>query len=233
MISQYPLLKPGIVDLEIIFENGDYLVMNKPAGLISEVNPFESPTVESLVFDHLAQQKKKPFVGVVHRLDRVTSGVMVFAKKKSILKKLNSLFQEKSVQKTYWAITDKCPSEKSGTLDHFLFKDQKNKKAIVFSANQKDAKPCTLNYEIIKSVHGFFLWEVVPHTGRFHQIRAQLAFIGCPIAGDGKYGSQIVFPPLSIGLHAQKIVFPDMEKKGRQVNYVASPPDLPQWNIFK
>ncbi len=222
-----------MVDLEIIFENVDYLVVNKPAGLISEVNPFESPTVESLVFDHLAKQKKKPFVGVVHRLDRVTSGVMVFAKKKSTLKKLNAFFQEKSVQKTYWAITDKCPLEKSGSLNHFLFKDQKNKKAIIHSTKFKNTKPCSLEYEIVKESAGVYLWQILPKTGLFHQIRAQLAFIGCPITGDEKYGSEIPYHSLAVGLHARKIGFPDIEKKGRQVSYVASPPDLPPWHIFK
>jgi 23S rRNA pseudouridine1911/1915/1917 synthase len=219
--------------LEIIFENGDYLVVNKPAGLISEMNPFESPTVESLVFDHLAKQKKKPFVGVVHRLDRVTSGVMVFAKKKSILKKLNLLFQEKKVQKTYWAITDNCPVEKSGTLNHFLFKDQKNKKAVIHQIIRKDAKPCSLEYEIIKEAGGKYLWQILPKTGRFHQIRAQLAYIGCPIAGDEKYGSSVASQPLSIGLHARGLSFPNIDNPARQVSYIADMPANLAWERFK
>lgn len=213
------------MDLEIIFENNDYLVVNKPARLITEVNPFESPTVESLVFDYLARTKKKPYVGVVHRLDRVTSGVMVFAKKKSILKKLNTLFQEKQVQKTYWAITQRLPESSSGTLEHFLFKDQKNKKAVIFPGKKKDAKPCKLDYQLLIESNGLFLLEVKPLTGRFHQIRAQLAFVGCPIIGDEKYGSTRELKRLSIGLHARKLSFPDLEKGRSEVSYTAQVPD--------
>ncbi len=211
--------------MEIIFENGDYLVVNKPAGLITEVNPFESPTVESLVFDYLPRSKKKPFVGVVHRLDRVTSGVMIFAKKKSILKKLNGFFQEKQVQKTYWAVTEKIPEASSGVLEHYLFKDQKNKKAVIFQNKKKDAKPCKLVYKLLRESNGLFLLEIQPLTGRFHQIRAQLAFTGCPIIGDEKYGSTTEFPRLTIGLHARELSFPDLEKGRGEVRYSAPVPD--------
>ncbi|KAA3622079.1 MAG: RNA pseudouridine synthase [Bacteroidetes bacterium] len=211
--------------MEIIFENSDYLVVNKPAGLITEVNPFESPTVESLVFDYLSGEKKKPFVGVVHRLDRVTSGVMVFAKKKSILKKLNILFQEKQVRKTYWAITERLPGPSSGTLGHYLFKDQKNKRAEIFPGKHKGAKPCKLEYKLLKESNGLFLLEIKPLTGRFHQIRAQLAFVGCPIIGDEKYGSTTEFPRLTIGLHARELSFSDLEKGRGEVSYTAALPD--------
>ncbi|MCB0652794.1 MAG: RNA pseudouridine synthase [Saprospiraceae bacterium] len=220
-------------ELEILFENGDFIIINKPAGLITEVNPFEPVNVESLVLDYISKSKRKAFVGVVHRLDRVTSGVMVFAKKKSILKQINASFEHKQVQKNYWTIVGQKPPEASGTLKHFLIKDQQNKRAEIFPTKRKDSKPCSLRYKIIDQKDGFYLLEVSPEGGKYHQIRAQLSFIGCPIIGDEKYGSKKKYKPLSICLHARTLSFPDPLNPQNKLSYTADHPIDTPWNLFK
>lgn len=191
--------------IPILHETPKWLAVNKPGGLIVEENPFESPTVESLVFDYLKQAKPRPFLGIVHRLDRVTSGVLVMAKKKSTLRNLNEQFAQRRVRKTYLAVVETAPEIRNGELQHWLLKDQKNKKAIIYNHNQKGAKKVKLKYKTLEQKESRVLLEIEPLTGKFHQIRAQLASIGCPVAGDEKYGSKI--PPMgrSIALHAWKL----------------------------
>jgi 23S rRNA pseudouridine1911/1915/1917 synthase len=193
------------LSLTILQENKHWLVISKPAGLIVERNPFESPTVEELVYDHLARNSQKPYVGVVHRLDRVTSGIMIFAKKKSVLRKLNEQFAQKAVQKTYLAITEPCPEPSEGTLKHWLYKNQKEKRADIFDQAGKDRKEVMLRYKVLQQSEGRALLEITPLTGKFHQIRAQLAAFGCPILGDEKYGSRKPYVSLSVALHAWKL----------------------------
>lgn len=219
--------------LEIIHETKDYLIINKPSGLIVENNPFESPTVESLVTEHLLKEKRKPYVGIVHRLDRVTSGIMVFAKKKSILRLLNESFQAKKVQKTYYAVVTGNLPAASGTLKHFLRKNQKEKRAEIFNDKKKDAKECILHFKALNHSKDFHLLEIIPESGKFHQIRAQLAFMGCPIVGDDKYGSSESYKRLSVCLHAGKLCFPHPVENKKQVCFEAAFPNEAIWNSFQ
>lgn len=198
-------------NLEVIHENSDYIVVNKTAGLISEKSPFEECTVEVQVLNHLLKNKRKPFVGVIHRLDRVTSGSLIFAKKKSILKSFNALFSERKVQKTYLAIVKNEPPKKKETLVNFLVKNTLEKRADIVETKTKDAKESILSYKVIGTNDFGYLLEVKPKTGRFHQIRAQLANFGLPIIGDEKYGSDQDYLPLSICLHAWKLTYPISE----------------------
>lgn len=207
---------------EILHEAPHYIVVNKPAGLIVERNPFESPTVEELVFDHLLKEKRKPFLGIVHRLDRVTSGVLLIAKKKSALKILNKQFADKNIQKTYLARVSERPPNDAGTLRDYLFKDQKNKKAEIFSRKTKDRSLVELDYEIVGEQKKGFLLKIVPKTGKYHQIRAQLAHIGCPIVGDEKYGGAF-HERLKIDLHAATLAFND-PVSGRRMTLTAPHP---------
>jgi len=194
-------------NLEIIHENNDYLVVNKRAGLISEQSAYEDVTVQDQVFNHLLKSKPKPFVGVIHRLDRVTSGVLIFAKRKSILVAFNQLFASRKVQKTYLAIVKNKPPKNKDTLVNFLFKNKHEKRADIVSGKSKHGQECILSYTLIGENESNYLLEVKPKTGRFHQIRAQLAHIGLPIVGDEKYGSDQTYLPLSIGLHAWKLSY--------------------------
>lgn len=196
-----------MISIEVIHENNDYIVVNKKAGLISEKSPYEKNTVEDQVFEHLLKNTRKPYVGVAHRLDRVTSGLLIFAKKKSILVELNHLFSSWKVQKTYLAIVTKKPPKNKGTLINFLVKNNPEKRADIVATKSKDAQECRLSYQVIDQNEFGYLLEIKPTTGRFHQIRAQLSNIGLPIIGDKKYGSDHDYFPLSICLHAWKLTY--------------------------
>lgn len=202
--------------LQILKETPHWIAVNKAAGLISERNRYESPTVEELVWQHLSMQKSKPFLGVVHRLDRVTSGVLIFAKKKSTLKALNAQFSEGRIQKTYLALVQNCPPQKEGTLVHWLEKDQQNKRAIIHHQPHSKAKEVRLRYRILEKIDKGCLLEIRPTTGKFHQIRAQLSAIKCPIVGDVKYGGILAYSDRKIALHAWKLAFQNPSSKERE-----------------
>lgn len=191
--------------LSIIYEDNKILVVNKTAGLIVEKNPFEKPTVETLVEEYLHNPKKKAFVGIIHRLDRVTSGVLLFAKKKSILKLWNEYFREKQIKKTYIGITDTPLPKEKGTLKHWLFKDQKNKKSIAYPFKKKDTKLCILEYKLVEKTENSFKYQIQPITGKFHQIRVQFAEAGAPLRGDVKYGGSTKIVR-QIALHASSLI---------------------------
>jgi len=203
--------------LEVLYENNDYLVVNKVAGLISEKSPYEAVTVESQVLNHLLEHKRKPYIGIIHRLDRVTSGVLILAKKKSVLVEFNNLFSSRKVQKTYVAIVKNKPQKDKGSLVNFLVKNNKEKRADIVQVKSKDSQSCMLSYQVIGKNDVGYLLEIKPKTGRFHQIRAQLANIGLPIIGDKKYGSDQKYLPLSICLHAWKLTYKAANSKEPQI----------------
>ncbi|MBI9032862.1 MAG: RNA pseudouridine synthase [Bacteroidales bacterium] len=194
-------------NLKVVHENNDYIVINKMAGHISEKSPYEDYTVEDQVLNHLLKNKRKPYIGIIHRLDRVTSGVLIFAKKKSILVKFNALFSSRKVQKTYLAIVKNKPPKNKENLINFLVKNNLEKRADIVQSRSKDSLECILSYQVIDKNDFGYLLEIKPKTGRFHQIRAQLANIGLPIIGDEKYGSDQEYFPLSICLHAWKLTY--------------------------
>ena len=193
--------------LEVIHENNDYIVVNKRAGLISEKSLYEACTVEVQVHNHLLKSKRKPYIGIIHRLDRVTSGVLIFAKKKKVLVEFNALFSSRKVQKTYYAIVKSKPAKNKETLINFLVKNNLEKRADIVESKSKDSTECILSYQVIGKNDFGYLLEIKPKTGRFHQIRAQLAYIGLPIIGDEKYGSGQEYFPLSICLHARELSY--------------------------
>ena len=196
-----------IQSLEIVHENKDYIVVNKSAGHISEKSPYEEITTESLTLKHLLAAKNKPFIGVIHRLDRVTSGALIFAKNRSVLVAFNQLFSERKVQKTYLAIVKNEPPKSSGDLLNYIVKNNLEKRADIEQAASKEAKESILSYKVIGKNNFGYLLEIKPKTGRFHQIRVQLANISLPIIGDVKYGSEHEYQALSICLHAWKITY--------------------------
>lgn len=193
--------------LEVLHENNDYLVINKASGLISEKSPYEAVTVETQVHNHLLKHKKNPYIGIIHRLDRVTSGVLILAKKKSVLVEFNNLFSSRKVQKTYLAIVENKPQKNKGNLVNFIIKNNKEKRADIVQSKSKDSLNCMLSFQVIGKNDFGYLLEIKPKTGRFHQIRAQLANIGLPIIGDKKYGSDKKYLPRSICLHAWNLTY--------------------------
>lgn len=195
---------------EWIVQKGEgWLAINKPAGMLVEDNPWEANNLEKLLREHLAKTSKKPFVGIVHRLDRVTSGIILIATKKQALKALNEQFRLKTIKKMYRARVQGIPKPAEGTLRHWLETDRRQKKALVFDTRRSTAKEAVLNYHSIATHNGQTLLEIELLTGRFHQIRAQLAAIGHPIAGDSKYGAALVFESPGIALQAFELHFTD------------------------
>jgi len=218
--------------IEIIKETPYWIAVNKAAGVIVEKNPYESFTVEGQVSAHLQQKSKKAFVGIVHRLDKVTSGVLIFAKKRSALKKLNRQFEERTVQKIYWALVEGELPSKADQLDHWLVKDSQTKQARVVDKTEKGAKKASLLYKVLAVRGKIKLVEITLLTGRYHQIRAQFTAIACPIIGDLKYRQEGDRYAKEIALHARELTIKDPQKE--TVRHLTAPlPAQTWWNPFR
>ena len=215
----------------ILYESNQLLVVQKPGGMITEDNPFEKDNLEFLCGEYLKQKINAPYLGVVHRLDRVTSGLVVFAKKRGTLKTLNRWFEDRKIHKTYWAVTSEAPPKDADTLTHYLLVDKNSKKALVVDPKVKGAKQAQLSYKLVSSNNDHYLLEIKPKTGRFHQIRAQLSHIGCPIIGDEKYGSTVPYQKLQIALHARALELPE-SINGSPLTFKAPSPANDIWRIF-
>ncbi|MCB0529089.1 MAG: RluA family pseudouridine synthase [Lewinellaceae bacterium] len=184
--------------MQILFEDYYLLVIDKPAGLSSESGKERHPSAErEALFYFTAQLQERssskrlkvtPYLRVAHRLDRAASGILVMAKTKAALVGLMEQFEKGSVEKTYWAVTETCPPKEADTLTHWLTKDPQGRKAVVSEKESRGSQQCRLDYKVLEKRGKSCLLEIKPHTGRFHQIRAQLAFIGHPIKGDVLYG---------------------------------------------
>lgn len=192
--------------MNIILENDHLLAINKPAGWTVEHAAHHS-SIEDWAREHVANQSRKPFIGIIHRLDRPVSGVLLLAKKKIALKQLNEQFRERKVRKTYLAIVSGQPPATSDKIQHWLIKDRQNKKALIVREATPEATETVLHYRVLKQSNHHFLLEIHPYTGKFHQIRAQLAAIGCPILGDEKYGGPALPRQDVIALHAYRLAF--------------------------
>jgi 23S rRNA pseudouridine1911/1915/1917 synthase len=197
-------------NLQIIAETSNYLVIDKPCGIQVEKSLYY-PSIEQWVTAYLkAQQpKKEPFVGIVHRLDRPVSGVLLIAKKKSYLTMFNEAFRLRLTKKTYSAWLEHKPTSPAATLEHYLSVDKKEKKAIIFDKAVKNATKVSLSYVTLPQYEEKNIIEIELHTGKFHQIRAQLAAIGTPIVGDEKYGAISKYRTESIALHAMRLFIKD------------------------
>lgn len=176
--------------------------------------------------EYIKEKYDKPgdvFLGLVHRIDRPVSGVIIFAKTSKSLSRMTKLFKEREVQKTYWAVVRKLPQKEEGTVIHYLKKNTKNNKSSAFDEEVKDSKKAELSYKVLGSSDHYHLLEVYPHTGRHHQIRVQLATIGSIIKGDLKYGSKRSNKDASIHLHARSVRFMHPVQK-EEVFVTANPP---------
>lgn len=197
-------------NLQILHEDNHIIVVNKRVGDIVQGDKTGDKPLSEVVKEYIKEKYNKPgdvFLGVIHRLDRPTTGIVVFAKTSKALTRLNESFKNRETQKTYWAIVKKCPPKENDTLIHFLKRNPKNNTSKAHTKEVPESKKASLEYTIIKKLDYYFVLEINLHTGRHHQIRAQLAAIGCPIKGDLKYGFDRSNSDGGIHLHARKLVF--------------------------
>lgn len=219
----------------ILYEDNHIIIVNKQAGeLVQGDKTGDTPLSESLK-DFIKTRDNKPgnvFLGVPHRLDRPVSGIVLFAKTSKALSRLTDMFRRKVIKKTYWAITEQKPDEQSGMLRGYMIKNQEKNKSFVSDSEKKGHKEAVLNYTHLMSSDRYHLLEVDLQTGRHHQIRAQLAHMGCIIKGDLKYGAARSNPDASISLHAREVKF-DHPVKEQPIEITASCPQDNLWAFFE
>ncbi|MBL0013066.1 MAG: RNA pseudouridine synthase [Flavobacterium sp.] len=221
-------------NLQILHEDNHIIVVNKRVGDIVQGDKTGDKPLSEVVKEYIKDKYNKPgevFLGVVHRLDRPTSGIVVFARTSKALTRLNEMFSARETQKTYWAVVKNKPDKTEDTLVHFLKRNEKNNTSKAHLKEIPDSKIAKLDYKIIRELNSYFVLEIDLHTGRHHQIRAQLAAIGCPIKGDLKYGFDRSNPDGGIHLHARKLVFVHPVSK-EKIDLVAATPKNSVWDAI-
>lgn len=215
-------------NLEVLFEDNHLIVINKRVGDIVQGDKTGDKPLSEVVKEYIAEKYNKPgkvFLGVAHRLDRPTSGIVIFAKTSKALERLNKMFREKSIEKTYWALVEGRPDDSERTLMHYLKKNPKNNKSSAFSKESADTKKAILHFKTLLNLDRYTLLEINLETGRHHQIRCQLSVTGHPIKGDLKYGSKRSNKDGGIHLHAAKIRFIHPVKKEELIIKASAPED--------
>lgn len=230
------LLKTELrMTLDIIYEDNHLIIVNKKAGIIvQEDETGDKPLVE-MVRDYIREKYKKPgnvFTGLVHRIDRPVSGLVIFSKTSKGLERMTELFKNKEIKKIYWAVVKNLPPEPEGKLCHWLLKDREKNVVTLFPEKVTLSSYAELSYKIIHHFAPYCLLEINLLTGKPHQIRAQLASIGCPIRGDKKYGFSSANRDKSITLHAKKIEFIH-PVKNIPIHVEAPLPDTDFWRQLK
>ncbi|MDH7444015.1 RluA family pseudouridine synthase [Aquimarina sp. 2201CG14-23] len=219
-------------NLQVLYEDNHLIVINKRAGDIVQGDKTGDKPLSEVVKEYIADKYNKPgavYLGVVHRLDRPTSGIVVFARTSKALPRLNKLFANKEAKKTYWAVVKKEPANQMDTLTHWLKRNPKQNKSYAHKNEVPDSKKAILDYKIIKKLQNYSLLEIDLHTGRHHQIRSQLSTIGSVIKGDLKYGADRSNKDGSIHLHARKLTFIHPVKK-ESLSILAPPPPDAIWD---
>ena len=219
--------------LEIIYEDNHLIVVNKPCGILVQGDATGDKPLSEIVKAYIKEKYNKPgnvYLGVVHRLDRPTSGVIVFAKTSKALSRLNKQFKEKASKKTYWAMVSPKPAQQSEELTHYLVRNSGQNKSYAHSKEVNNSKQGILNYTLLKSFNHYHLLEIDLKTGRHHQIRAQLSAIGCTIKGDLKYGAKRSNSNGGIHLHARRlsIIHPTLNEVCK---FKANPPKDKLWDL--
>ncbi len=219
-------------NLQIIYEDNHLIVINKRPGDIVQGDKTGDMPLSEIVKCYIKEKYNKPgnvYLGVAHRLDRPTSGIVVFAKTSKALPRLNKLFAEKEAKKTYWAVVKNAPPKQQDTLVHWMKRNTKQNKSYAHIKEVSESKKAILDYTLLKKLDRFYVLEILLKTGRHHQIRAQLTAIGCPIKGDLKYGFDRSNKDGSIHLHARSLSFIHPVKK-EMLHLIAPPPHDTIWN---
>jgi len=220
------------LNLQVLYEDNHVFIVNKRPGDIVQGDKTGDTPLSDVVKEYIKEKYNKPgnvYLGVVHRLDRPTSGIVLFSRTSKALPRLNQLFKDKEAKKTYWAIVKNAPPEAEATLTHFLRRNPKQNKSLAHIKEVPESKKAVLDYRILKKLENYYLLEIDLHTGRHHQIRSQLSAIGCPIKGDLKYGSDRSNKNASIHLHARRLSFVHPVSK-EPVDVTAPPPQDPVWD---
>ena len=220
--------------MTVVYEDNHIIIVNKTASEIVQGDKTGDVPLSETVKQYLKEKYAKPgnvFLGVTHRLDRPVSGLVVFAKTSKALSRLNDMFRNSEVKKTYWAIVKQCPPAEEGELVHYLVRNEKQNKSYAYDKEVKNSKKAILDYKLIGHSQNYYLLEINLKTGRHHQIRCQLAKMGCPIKGDLKYGFPRSNPDGSICLHARRIRFIHPVSK-ELIDVTAPVPSGNLWNGF-
>lgn len=220
--------------MTVLYEDNHLIVVNKAPGEIVQGDKTGDKPLSEQVKEYLKVKYNKPgnvFCGVTHRLDRPTSGIVVFAKTSKALSRLNAMFKNNEIDKTYWAVVKKLPEKTKATLTHYLIKNERTNKSTAYDVEKPNTKRSVLHYKVIGQSQNYNLLEVELETGRHHQIRCQLSKIGSPIKGDLKYGAGRSNPDGSISLHARKVAFIHPISK-EKIEVVAPTPDEVLWNTL-
>ena len=218
--------------MTVVYEHNHIIVVNKTASEIVQADKTGDTPLSETVKQYLKEKYQKPgnvFLGVTHRLDRPVSGLVIFAKTSKALTRLNEMFRAGEVKKTYWAVVKNAPKESEGELVHFLVRNEKQNKSYAYDKEVPNSKKAVLDYRLIGRSDNYYLLEVDLKTGRHHQIRCQLAKMGCPIKGDLKYGSPRSNPDGSICLHARRVRF--VHPVSKELIELKAP--LPEGNLWK
>lgn len=221
-------------NLQVLHEDNHIIVINKRVGDIVQGDKTGDKPLSDVVKEYIKEKYHKPgevFLGVVHRLDRPTTGIVVFARTSKALSRLNDLFKNRETQKTYWAVVKNKPAEASAKLVHYLKRNEKNNTSKAHSKEVPDSKIASLDYTIIRELNNYYALEINLHTGRHHQIRAQLAAIGSPIKGDLKYGADRSNVDGGIHLHARKLTLTHPVTK-ELLEITAPVPNDPIWKAI-
>ncbi len=218
------------IRLQVLFEDNHLIAINKQSGDIIQGDKTGDEPLSEKVKKFLKKKYNKPgnvFLGTIHRIDRPTSGIIIFAKTSKALSRMNEKFRDNKISKTYWAIAKNNLSKTSGSLVDYLTKDQKKNKSFV--TKNKEGKLAKLSYKLLNKLNNYYHYEIYPETGRHHQIRVQLSNMGSPIKGDLKYGAKRSNNDASINLHARKIIFEHPVSK-EEITIIAPTPNETIWN---
>jgi 23S rRNA pseudouridine1911/1915/1917 synthase len=221
--------------MQIIYEDNHLLVINKACAEIVQGDKTGDQSLLDTLKAYIKEKYQKPgevFLGLVHRLDRPTSGLVIFARTSKALARMNKQFHDKTIKKLYWAVADAKPPANEGKLVHYLLKNETQNKSYAYDCPKAGTKEASLSYRVLNSSDKYYLIEIELHTGRHHQIRAQLATIGCKIKGDMKYGFPRSNPDGGIHLHARYLEFKH-PVKDETIRLTAPVPDDTLWQVFE
>ena len=223
-----PQIKP-------LYEDNHLIAINKPVGFLVQGDKTGDPPLNELVKEYIRLTYNKPgaaYLGTIHRLDRPASGVLIFAKTSKALGRMNRLFADRKIVKKYWMLTNGIVQEHDSKLIHYLFKDRKKNYSKVYDIERPGLKKAILHYSLTGSLKGVQLYEINLETGRSHQVRAQMAKIGCPVLGDLKYGANEALSDSSIALHCRSMLFSHPVSK-QEISIIAPLPQNKIWSGFR